>query len=91
MHETAGFQDGSEPGATVVPWTETGYACSRDVETINADGSRVLVIAMFRFVRIRVSPCIFATTYFRNREGTRVFVQSVHNRLEDNTVRYDYV
>lgn len=88
VQETAVFHDGSEPGATVVPWTENGYASSRDVEIIRAVSSTVPANAMFRFVGVRVAPCTFVTTSISTgREGTGVFVQSVYKRLENNTLR----
>ena len=88
VHETAGFHDGSVPGATVVPWTETGYASNRDVEIISAVSSIVPVIVIFRFGRVRVAPCtLVLTSISRRRIGTGVFVQSVYKRLENNTLR----
>ncbi len=62
VHETAGFHDGSVPGATVFPWTETGYASSRDVEIISAVSSSAALTALFRFGVVRVAPCTFVTT-----------------------------
>jgi len=88
VHEVAEFQDGSVPGATVVPWTENGYASSRDVEIISAVSSTVPANAMFRFGRVRIAPCTFVTTSIsRRRIGTGVFVQYVYKRLENNTLR----
>jgi len=62
VHETAGFQDGIDPGETVVPWTENWYARSRNEEIISADNSSVLVKAIFRLERIRAPFTIVTTT-----------------------------
>jgi len=55
-HETAGFQDGIEPGATVVPKTENGCDSSRLEEINKADSTMALVNAIFRLEGVRVEP-----------------------------------
>src|SRR2546425_645446 len=71
VHETAGFQDGSEPRATVVPKTENGCARNR-LEIISADSSMALVIAIFRLEEVQAPFTIVATSRPRwGKQGSR--------------------
>jgi hypothetical protein len=54
VHETAGFQDGKEPGAAAEPKTENGCESRRLEENNNADSTMALVNAIFRFEVVRV-------------------------------------
>jgi hypothetical protein len=56
VHETAGFQDGKEPGAVALPKTENGCESRRLEESNNADSTRALVNAIFRFEEVCVEP-----------------------------------
>ncbi len=56
VHETAGFQDGEEPGAVAVPKTENGCESRRLEESNSADSTMALVNAIFRFEEVRVEP-----------------------------------
>jgi hypothetical protein len=56
VHETAGFQDGKEPGAVAVPKTENGRESRRLEESNNADSTMALVSAVFRFEEVHVEP-----------------------------------
>ncbi len=52
LHETAGFQDGSDPGE-IVPRTKEGKAARRAVETISAHSSIANVKGFIRPERAR--------------------------------------
>jgi hypothetical protein len=56
VHETAGFQDGKEPGAAAVPNTENGCESRKLEESNNADSTMALVNATLRFEEVRVEP-----------------------------------
>jgi hypothetical protein len=86
VQETAGFHDGSEPGAITVLLTRIGDTPSTTEKTIKAESSIAFAKPLSLLERVRMICSIFTIALgYENKSETGVFFRRVYKKIENTT------